>query len=101
MKEYFRDCAKCEVNFPETELELSHDVPCYIFEGKNRRERKNHADKFGRHYLCKKCHDIYEKTIFSIICSVLSSSDKERMITRAKDFARDYFKEEKENGLLH
>jgi len=55
-------CNKCQLNFEEKEVDESHDVPCYLFEG-NRRIRKQHADKFKRHWLCKKCHKKYEENL--------------------------------------
>lgn len=59
-------CQKCKKDFPESELQESHDVPTYLFEGK-RNERKQEADKYPRHWLCKKCHDEYEITILRIL----------------------------------
>ena len=53
-------CSKCSNDFLENEIHESHDVPCYLFEGIIRNERKNQADKFGRHWLCFECHEIYE-----------------------------------------
>ncbi len=58
-------CQKCKGNFPEKKIEESHDVPCYLFEG-NRKGRKNQADKYGRHHLCKKCHKEYEESLNSL-----------------------------------
>lgn len=57
MKCYFY--SQCGNDLPEREIEESHDVPCYLFEG-NRKGQKNQADKFGRHWLCKNCHKEYE-----------------------------------------
>jgi hypothetical protein len=48
-------CAICKVFFNDNELELSHDIPKYC----------GGEDKDGRHYLCKDCHDTYEKMILS------------------------------------
>lgn len=53
--------SECNQEFMECELDESHDVPCYLFKGFNRKEKKNQADKFGRHWLCKKCHEKYEE----------------------------------------
>ena len=58
-------CHKCQEEFPDHLLEESHDVPCYLFEG-NRKGRKNQADKFGRHWMCHKCHRRYELTLINI-----------------------------------
>jgi len=53
-------CSKCNNDFTEAEIQESHDVPCYLFDGKFRNERKNQADKFPRHWLCLSCHEDYE-----------------------------------------
>lgn len=29
-------CQKCQKNFPEREIHESHDVPCYLFEDKEK-----------------------------------------------------------------
>lgn len=78
-------CDLCCNEFEEDEIQESHDVPCYLFEG-NKPGRKNQADKFGRHWLCKKCHSKYEKML--------------RTFSRrqAKEFNWIYFKEEVKNG---
>lgn len=55
-------CQKCNKDFEEKDIDESHDVPCYLFEG-NRKGRKNQADLFGRHYLCNKCHKLYEASL--------------------------------------
>lgn len=86
------NCQKCGLDFPEKEIDVSHDVPCYIFPGSDRKEKKKIADKYGRHNLCKKCHDIYEKIIFSIMIETLPVETKESMIIAAKNFAASYFK---------
>lgn len=57
-------CDKCKLNFEEKDIEESHDIPTYFFQG-TRRERKQLADKYGRHWLCRKCHDKYERTILA------------------------------------
>ena len=54
------NCEKCGGNFPEKDIQESHDVPCYLFEGVFRNERKNQADKLKRHWLCVACHKDYE-----------------------------------------
>jgi hypothetical protein len=82
-------CDKCGQEFEEKDLADSHDVPCYLFNG-NRQGRSNQADKFGRHWLCKKqgvkeelfCHDKYEIALqhFLRLQSIL--------------FAKNYFKED-------
>lgn len=56
-------CDKCQKDFPEPEIQESHDVPCYLFKGFNRKQKKNKADKFSRHWLCKECHKKYEEAL--------------------------------------
>jgi hypothetical protein len=73
-------CNKCLENFPEREIHESHDCPCYLFKGQFRNERKNQADKFGRHWLCKKCHEEYEDDL------------REILIKEAIKFSKEYFK---------
>lgn len=55
-------CDFCKKDFEEKDIQESHDVPCYLFEG-NKKGRKNQADKFGRHYLCQRCHKLYEEQL--------------------------------------
>jgi hypothetical protein len=73
-------CDKCHRDFIEREVHESHDVPCYLFKGQYRNERKNQADKFGRHWLCKKCHEEYEDAL------------REVLIKEAIKFSKEYFK---------
>ena len=84
-------CQKCGLDFPEREIQVSHDVPVYMFEGEDRNERRNKADKYGRHNLCKKCHDMYEKMVFAVMIKPLSENIKEEMIRRAKGFSESHF----------
>ena len=60
-------CSKCKGNFLEKDIEESHNVPLYLFQGNTKNERKNQADKYGRKNLCKKCHDNYEAHILRIL----------------------------------
>ena len=55
-------CQNCSNDFEEKDIHESHDVPTYLWEG-NRKGRKNQADKWGRHNLCKSCHDKYEELL--------------------------------------
>jgi hypothetical protein len=74
-------CQKCQSDFPEKEIQLSHDIPKYI----------SGTDKNGRHYLCKKCHDVYEKTIFNIMTKWLPAETKDIMKWKAKMFSKRWF----------
>ncbi|MEK6879703.1 MAG: hypothetical protein AABY22_08860, partial [Nanoarchaeota archaeon] len=56
-------CEKCNKDFSEKEMEESHDVPCYLFIGLNRKASKQLADKFPRHWICKSCHKKYENNL--------------------------------------
>lgn len=78
-------CSQCREEFLEKDLDLSHDVPCYLFEG-NRKARKNKADKFGFRCLCKKCHKIYEEDL------------RLQLIIAAGLFSKQYFKEEEDGN---
>lgn len=55
-------CERCKIEFDEKDIQESHDVPCYLFEG-NRQGQKNQADKFRRRWLCERCHKEYEKAL--------------------------------------
>ena len=74
-------CDFCGREFEEKELDQSHDVPCYLFKG-NRKGRSNQADKFGRHWLCKECHEKYEEALRAFL------------IIKSKYFSEIYFKED-------
>ena len=84
-------CQKCNKDFPEKEIEVSHDVPVYMFEGNDRKERKKQADKYGRHNLCVKCHKTYEGYIAGVMVKYLPFTIKEQMIKSAHSFAQTYF----------
>lgn len=85
-------CQCCKKDFPENEIEESHDVPVYLFEGDTRNIRKNQADKFGRHNLCKQCHKSYEGFVAAIMIKPLPRVIKDSMIKSASKFAEGYFK---------
>lgn len=77
-------CSFCGGEFEEREIQESHDVPCYLFEG-NRKGQKNQADKWGRTYLCERCHKIYENAL------------REHLRNTAQEYANNYFKEVKDD----
>jgi len=81
-------CFKCGNDFPEKEIHISHDIPKYV----------GGIDADGRHHLCKKCHDIYEKMVFSAMTKNLPEEIKKGMRNTARSFAKEYFKKEGENG---
>lgn len=60
-------CMYCLKDFEEKEIEESHDVPTYLFNGLIRKERKQQADKFSRKWLCVECHDKYEAMILQML----------------------------------
>lgn len=85
-------CQKCGIDLPENQIHESHDVPCYLFLNKgNRKGQKKWADKFGRHMLCKTCHDSYEMLL------------NYKMKVLAMELAEEIFenKEEGNNGTTN
>lgn len=78
---YTMACQKCSGVFPEPHIQTSHDVPKYV----------GGTDADGRHNICKKCHDIYERTVFSVMVKPLSPQIQSEMRERAKKFAVSYF----------
>ena len=50
-------CFKCKKDFPENQIEVSHDFPKYL----------GGTDKDGRHNLCVKHHEDYDFQILSKI----------------------------------
>jgi hypothetical protein len=85
-------CQKCKRDFLEKDIDVSHDVPVYLFDGKDRRERKKKADKYGRHNLCKGCHSTYEGYVAGVMIKNLPIEIREQMIKTAQKFAESYFK---------
>ena len=79
--EFTMKCNKCNAIFPERLIQSSHDVPKYV----------GGTDKDGRHYLCQKCHDIYEKIVFSMMVKDLPETEKIKLREKAKQFAKRYF----------
>lgn len=89
-------CQKCGDELPEDELEESHDIPCYLFFGKDRNERKNQADKYGRHWLCIDCHEKYENEIlrnwvFYYLLKEMTPEQKEKGKKAAFKVKRRFF----------
>jgi hypothetical protein len=81
-------CQKCFKEFEDKDIQESHDVPKYMFNGD-----KNEADKHGRHNLCIKCHDVYEKLAFSVSFNILDELQKEICRNSVELFAKKYFKD--------
>ena len=81
-------CQKCGLDFPENEIQLSHDVPQYI----------GGLDADGRHNLCKKCHDIYERMCFAVMANSTPPLVRASMRESARRFASSYFKKEGTDG---
>lgn len=53
----------------------SHDIPCYLFPGRNRKERKHYADKYGRKWLCYECHKEYENYLINNFLNYLGEEN--------------------------
>lgn len=79
-------CHKCNDEFLEKDIQESHDVPKYM----------GGTDADGRHWLCKKCHDIYEKIAFSVAFKSLDSDTQIRCRNKVKSFSIYYFKNNKD-----
>jgi len=73
-------CQKCGCEYPERMIHESHDVPCYLFTGNSRQEKKSKADKFPRHNICEDCHKAYEESL------------RIHMVSCAFKFATKYFR---------
>lgn len=56
-----RRCVKCGIEKHESEIQLSHDFPRYA----------GGTDRDGRTLLCKRCHDVYERLVASVIVKYL------------------------------
>ncbi len=77
-------CMLCNNDFEEKYIQLSHDVPCYLFYNYiGRKLKKQESDLWGRHNLCELCHKKYESCLNNFL------------ILKAKEFSKNYFKEVK------
>jgi len=57
-------CFRCKNDFPENQIEVSHDIPKYL----------GGTDKDGRHILCVDCHEKYDYLI--LFCFMLKKYDQ-------------------------
>ena len=73
-------CEKCKREFDEKELQLSHDIPKYM----------GGTDADGRHWLCKRCHDIYERLIFSLAWKFMPETKKKDVHNSILNFIRKW-----------
>lgn len=78
-------CEKCKQDFPESEIQLSHDIPRYA----------GGTDSDGRHWLCKKCHDIYERRVASIIWQFVSRTSEQDCHDAIKQFNKRWINDTK------
>jgi len=81
---FYLKCSECGLEFQESCVQESHDVPCYLFEG-SRKLQKQQADKFKRRHLCIKCHQEFEEDL------------RHQLKIFAENFAEKYFEKEGEN----
>jgi len=65
-------CDKCQIDFPESNIEVSHDIPKYI----------GGTDLDGRHNLCKECHIKYDNLILKKCLELFNEEfiEEERII---------------------
>ena len=84
-------CQKCGVEYEEFLIEESHDIPKYMFED------PKEADKHGRHYLCRSCHQDYETQVLRLaLMNIIKFSDektKSKCRFAAKIVREYYFKD--------
>ena len=66
-------CSNCYTEYDEKDIQESHDVPCYLFKGFNRNDKKNQADKYTRRWLCKRCHETYEEELRQVLINIAQS----------------------------
>lgn len=76
-------CNKCTKEFLEKDIEESHKIPLYLFDGFTRPERKQQADKHGREWLCHQCHDHYEASILQLLYLNLLRVNIDLVLNRA------------------
>lgn len=88
------NCQKCGNEFLEKEIDVSHDVPIYMCRD------KSEADKLGRHNICRKCHDIYEKTLFAYCFRGIDFINQAKMKILASKYSKIYFKKGDENDPI-
>lgn len=80
---------KCFICGSTKDIEESHDVPCYLFiDFERRNNKKNRADKLGRHLLCIQHHKEYEQALNLLLK------------TTAKNFAHSYLKKEDDTKAI-
>lgn len=84
---YKMKCQKCGDEFEEKDIHVSHDVPKYM----------GGTDVDGRHHLCQKCHNIYEKIAFSVAFKELDEVIKKECRKKVKAFSISYFNNIKKN----
>jgi len=85
-------CEKCEKDFPESEVQESHDIPKYM----------GGTDSDGRHNLCKDCHALYELEIIKVsFMNMFKHFPHEAKVTgkfSARIVNKYFFKEEEESN---
>ena len=92
-------CQKCGKDFPENKIQESHDVPCYLFNGIGRKDKKPQADKWGRHWLCDGCHRFYEVNVIAFAVRNLSEEEKMFLRMQCKQYSKNFFKDEVKDGI--
>lgn len=77
-------CDKCKKDFPENEIEDSHDIPKYL----------GGEDKDGRHWLCNKCHEEYDLEILrkGLMMYIKTLPERNKVVfRRAVKIVQKYF----------
>ena len=74
-------CNKCKKEFEEKDIQESHDIPEYM----------DGTDLDGRHQVCVKCHDIYEKICFSLAWKRMPDDLKKEVHNDILNFCRRWY----------
>ena len=84
-------CSKCEKDFLEKDIELSHDIPQWL----------GGKDVDGRHNLCRKCHREYEDEVIRMVTMNVLGDLNEKANFKYKwcaDVVKKYYFKEDDNG---
>ncbi len=84
-------CQKCGYEFPENQIHNSHDVPKYM----------GGTDKDGKHWLCEKCHDDYEREVMKVTFMNLVKElpeDLKEICRNSARIVKQYFFKRGKNG---
>lgn len=90
------NCQKCQQDRGDN-IEISQDVPWFLFEGRDKKHCIAQADRYGRHLLCKRHYLNYQNQVRDFIVRDLPPRTKNLMKQKAMWFAKDYFKKRRKD----